>query len=180
MRRPAPRERFHARGLAASIALKVRSYARRRAVRLTTGFRLGTDVSPPSRFAFPATCCLYRLTISSADAPAIRLAVASKAACIFSLIMSSASRRAFLSPRASFINRNATTPFASNANIIQEVNIPLSFSGRCQDTVARLQLAARGATRDRGTGSNFWLYGNGGSGGSGIGGGSAVGINPRG
>jgi hypothetical protein len=80
-------------------------------------------LSLPSRFAFAATCCRYRLTISSPEAPAIRRAVASKAASIFSLTISVASRRALLPPRISFIIRNATTPFASTANIIKELNI---------------------------------------------------------
>jgi hypothetical protein len=44
-------------------------------------------------------------------------------ACIFSLTISSASRRAFLPPSISFIIRSATTPFASTANIIKELNI---------------------------------------------------------
>jgi hypothetical protein len=80
-------------------------------------------LSLPSRFAFAATCCPYRGTISSPEAPAIILAVASKAACIFSLTISSTSRRALLPPSISFIIRCATTPFASTANIIKEVNI---------------------------------------------------------
>jgi hypothetical protein len=57
------------------------------------------------------------------EAPAIRRAVASKAASIFSLTISLASRRARLPPRISFIIRSATTPFASTANIIKEWNI---------------------------------------------------------
>jgi hypothetical protein len=55
-----------------------------------------------SRFAFAATCCRYRRTISSLEAPAIRRALASKAASIFSLTISLASRRALLPPRISF------------------------------------------------------------------------------
>src|SRR6266404_6080733 len=61
-----------------------RSFRRRR-VRLSTRFRLRPELSLPSRFAFTATCCRYRWTILSPEAPAIRLAVASKAARIFSL-----------------------------------------------------------------------------------------------
>jgi hypothetical protein len=80
-------------------------------------------LSLPSRFAFTATCCRYRSTISSPEAPAIRRAVASKAASIFSLTISLASRRALLPPRISFIIRSATTPFASTASIIKELNI---------------------------------------------------------
>jgi hypothetical protein len=57
------------------------------------------------------------------EAPAIRLAVASKAACIFSLTISLASRRALLPPRISFIIRSAITPFASTANNIKELTI---------------------------------------------------------
>jgi hypothetical protein len=49
--------------------------------------------------------------------------VASEAACIFSLTISLASRRAFLLLRISFIIRSATTPFASTASIIKELNI---------------------------------------------------------
>jgi hypothetical protein len=45
------------------------------------------------------------------------------AAWIFSLTIRSASRRARLPPRISFIIRSATTPFASSANIIKELNI---------------------------------------------------------
>jgi hypothetical protein len=52
-----------------------------------------------------------------------RLAVASRALSIFSRTISSASRRAHLPPRISFIIRSAITPFASAANIIKEVNI---------------------------------------------------------
>ena len=98
-------------------------YFRRRRVRLSTRFRLRPELSLPSRFAFTATCCRYRRTISSPEAPAIRRAVASKAASIFSLTISLASRRALLPPRISFIIRSATTPFASTANIIKELNI---------------------------------------------------------
>jgi hypothetical protein len=61
--------------------------------------------------------------MSSPEAPAIRRAVASKAASIFSLTISLASRRALLPPAISFIIRSATTPFASTANIIKELNI---------------------------------------------------------
>jgi hypothetical protein len=51
------------------------------------------------------------------------LAVASKAACIFSLIISLASRRALPPPRISFLFRNAITRFASTANNIKELTI---------------------------------------------------------
>jgi hypothetical protein len=95
----------------------------RRRVRLSARFRLWLELSLPSRFAFTATCRRYRWTISSPEAPAIRLAVASKAARIFSLTISSASRRALLPPRISFIIRSATTPFASTASIIKELTI---------------------------------------------------------
>jgi hypothetical protein len=61
--------------------------------------------------------------MSSPEAPASRLAVVSQAARIFSLTISLASRRALLPPSISFIIRSATTPFASNANIIKELNI---------------------------------------------------------
>jgi len=59
----------------------------------------------------------------SPEAPAIRLVVASRAASIFSRTISSASHRAILPPRISFIIRSAITPFASAASIIKEVNI---------------------------------------------------------
>jgi hypothetical protein len=45
------------------------------------------------------------------------------AAAIFSLTIRSASRRARLPPRISFIIRSAMTPFASTANIIKELNM---------------------------------------------------------
>jgi hypothetical protein len=61
--------------------------------------------------------------MSSPEAPAIRRAAVSKAASIFSLTMSLASRRALLPPRISFIIRSAATPFASTANIVKELNI---------------------------------------------------------
>ena len=94
-------------------------YFRRRRVRLSTRFWL----RPESRFAFFATCCRYRRTISSPEAPAARLAVASKAAIIFSLTIKFASRRAPLPPRISFIIRSAITAFASAANNIKGLNI---------------------------------------------------------
>ncbi|HXE12786.1 MAG TPA: hypothetical protein VN633_11735 [Bryobacteraceae bacterium] len=53
----------------------------------------------------------------------MRLVVASQAAWIFSLTINSASRRALLPPRISFIIRSAITPFASNANNINELTI---------------------------------------------------------
>jgi len=102
-------------------------YFGRRRVRLSTRFRL----RPESRFAFFATCCRYRETISSWEAPAIRLAVASKAAFIFSLTIKFASRRALLPPRISFIIRSAITAFASAANNIKGLNI------RCAPRVTR-------------------------------------------
>jgi hypothetical protein len=60
--------------------------------------------------------------MSSPEAPDIRLAPASKAACIFSLTISSASRRALLPPSINLSIRSAITPFASSANIINGVN----------------------------------------------------------
>jgi hypothetical protein len=99
--------------------LCLQRYFRRRRVRLSTRFRL----RPESRFAFFATCCRYRLTISSPEAPATRPAVASKAAFIFSLTIKFASRRALLPPRISFIIRSAITAFASAANNIKGLNI---------------------------------------------------------
>jgi hypothetical protein len=100
-----------------------RHYFSWRRVHLRTRFRLRPELSFPSRFELAVTCCRYRRTISSPDAPAIKLAVASQAAAIFSLTISLASRRARLPPRISFIIRSATTPFASTANIIKELNI---------------------------------------------------------
>jgi hypothetical protein len=104
-----------------AVSLTSRSliYLRRDRVRLSARLRL----RPPNRFAFAATCLRYRWTISSPEAPAIRLAVAWKAARIFSLTINSASRRALLPPRISFIIRNAITPFASNASNIKELTI---------------------------------------------------------
>jgi len=98
-------------------------YFRRRRVRLSARLRLPPELRLLSRFAFAATCCRYRRTISSLEAPAIRRALASKAASIFSLTISLASRRALLPPRISFIIRSATTPFASTASIIKDLNI---------------------------------------------------------
>lgn len=102
------------------------SYFRRRRVRLSARFRLRPELSLLSRFAFFATCCRYRWTISPPEAPAMRLVLASNAAFIFSLTISSASRRARLPPRISFIIRSATTPFASTANIIKELTIHIA------------------------------------------------------
>jgi hypothetical protein len=79
-----------------------------------------------NRFAFAATRFRYRRTILSPEAPATRLVVASRAASIFSRTIRSASDRAPLPPRISFIIRSATTLFASAASIIKEVNIRAS------------------------------------------------------
>lgn len=51
------------------------------------------------------------------------LAAASRAACIFSLTINSASRRALRSQRISFIIRSAMTPLASNASNSKELTI---------------------------------------------------------
>jgi hypothetical protein len=64
--------------------------------------------------------------------------VASEAACIFSLIISLASRRAFLPPRISFIIRKAITPFASSANIIKELIISPPNALRRNPNIPRL------------------------------------------
>ena len=90
------------------------------------GFLLLPELSLLNRFAFAATRFRYRWTIFSPEAPAIRLAVASTAASIFSRTIRSASDRTQLPPRISFIIRSATTPFASAASIIKEVNIRAS------------------------------------------------------
>jgi hypothetical protein len=58
--------------------------------------------------------------MASPEAPIIRFPTASTAACIFSVTISSASRRALLPPRISFIVRSAITPFDSTANFIKE------------------------------------------------------------
>jgi hypothetical protein len=73
------------------------------------GFLLLPELSLLNRFAFAATRFRYRWTIFSPEAPAIRLAVASTAASIFSQTIRSASDRAPLPPRISFIIRSATT-----------------------------------------------------------------------
>src|SRR6478735_8775752 len=65
-------------------------------------FWLRPELDLLNRFAFAATRFRYRRTISSPEAPDIRLAVASRAASIFSRTISSASRRALLPPRISF------------------------------------------------------------------------------
>jgi hypothetical protein len=95
-------------------------YFRLRRLRLRTGL---PELILLKRFAFAATRRRYRRTISSPEAPAIRLAPALKAASIFSLTISSASRWALLPPSISFIIRSTTTRFASTANIIKESNI---------------------------------------------------------
>ena len=69
--------------------------------------------------------------MSSPDAPATRLAVASIAAFIFSLTIKLASRRALLPPCIIFIVRSAITPLASTANNIKGLNI------RCAPPVTR-------------------------------------------
>jgi hypothetical protein len=72
--------------------------------------RLRPELSLPSRFAFAATCRRYRWIISSPEAPAIRLAVASKAACIFSLAgASTAAAHQLHHPNA--ITRFAWSPY---------------------------------------------------------------------
>jgi hypothetical protein len=67
-----------------------------RADRLADGFLfwLRPELSLINRFAFAATRFRYRWTILSPETPVIRLAVASRAASIFSRTISSASRRA--------------------------------------------------------------------------------------
>jgi hypothetical protein len=96
-----------------------------RADRLADGFLfwLRPELGLINRFAFAATRFRYRWTILSPETPVIRLAVASRAASIFSRTISSASRRAPLPPRISFIMRSATTPFASAASRNKDVNI---------------------------------------------------------
>ena len=76
------------------------------------GFLLLPELSLLNRFAFAATRFRYRWTIFSPEAPAIRLAVASRAASIFSRTIRSDSRWASLATRISFIICNATTPFS--------------------------------------------------------------------
>ena len=91
----------------------------------SASFSLKHTVSAPTRK--PLRIFRYVLSVSMnyfiPEAPATRLAVASKAALIFSLTIRLASRRALLPPRISFIIRSATTPFASAANNIKELNI---------------------------------------------------------
>jgi hypothetical protein len=79
------------------------------------------------RFAFAATRRRYPRTISSTEAPASKRVPASKAASIFSVTISSASRRACLPPRISFIIRSPTTWFASTASFITELNTRRPF-----------------------------------------------------
>jgi hypothetical protein len=78
----------------------------------------------------------------------MRLAVVSKAASIFSLTINSASRRALLPPRISFIIRSAITPFASSANNINELTIscPASQDERAE-MVPQIQSVANDARR---------------------------------
>ena len=66
------------------------------------GFRLLPELSLLNRFAFAATRFRYRWTIFSPEAPAIRLAVASRAASIFSRTIRSASDRAPVPPCTQF------------------------------------------------------------------------------
>jgi hypothetical protein len=89
-------------------------------------FWLRLELDLLNRFAFAATRFRYRRTILSPEAPATRLVVASRAASIFSRTIRSASDRAPLPPRISFIIRSATTLFASAASIIKELNIRAS------------------------------------------------------
>jgi len=89
---------------------KTSGYFRRRVLRLVL----------PSRFAFAATRRRYRRTMSLPEAPVISRPPAWMAASIFSLTMSSASRRAFLPPCISFMQRKAMTRFDSSASIIKE------------------------------------------------------------
>ena len=85
--------------------------------------RFRTVLAFVSRLAFAATRRRYRRTIASPEAPAMSLAVASKAASIFSRTISSASRWALLPPRMSFIVRRPMTRLDSTASIINEWNI---------------------------------------------------------
>jgi hypothetical protein len=94
-----------------------RRYLRLRRLRLGTGQPTSRRLS---RFAFAATRRRYPRTISSADAPAIILAPALKAASTFSLIMSWLSRRPRLPPCISLIKRSPITWLDSSANIIKE------------------------------------------------------------
>jgi len=89
-------------------------------------FWLRFELNLLNRFAFAATRFRYRRTILSPEAPATRLVVASREASIFSRTIRSASDRAPLPPRISFIIRSATTLFASAASIIKEVSIRAS------------------------------------------------------
>jgi hypothetical protein len=84
-----------------------RGYFSRRRVRFRVRRRFKLDRL--SRFALAATCCRYRSTILSAEAPAIRFTPVSKAAWIFSATIRSASRRPFLPPSIKVIIRSATT-----------------------------------------------------------------------
>lgn len=100
--------------------ISTEAYFRLRRLRLSAG---PPEWSLPNRFAFAATRRRYRRTISSPEAPAIRLVPALKASSIFSLTISRASRWAPLPPSISFIIRSPTTRFASIANIIKGWNI---------------------------------------------------------
>jgi hypothetical protein len=79
--------------------------------------------TPDSLTVASATCCRYRLTISSFDAPVIRPDVASIAASIFSLIINATSFALSRSPDINFVIRIAITILDSTASIIKEVNM---------------------------------------------------------
>ena len=91
-------------------------------------------VSAPARIEPAEPLRIYRhmLSISMNDfiagSTAIRRPVASKAASIFSLTISLASRRALLPPRISFIILSANTPFASTASTIKGIEHPTPFN----------------------------------------------------
>jgi hypothetical protein len=82
--------------------------------------------------------------ISSPEAPAIRLAVASKAACIFSLTISLASRRALPPPSISFIIRNAITAICLRLNPLTQMSVFLFcfFRARIDNTELSHALSA--------------------------------------
>jgi hypothetical protein len=84
---------------------------------------MASALTPSARARKPLCVSRYMLSVSrtilSPEAPAIRLVVAPRAASIFSRTISSASARALLPPRMSFIIRNATTPFGGQREWFQ-------------------------------------------------------------
>ncbi|MGY3550388.1 hypothetical protein ACVWZ4_005746 [Bradyrhizobium sp. USDA 4472] len=99
----------------------------------------GRELSLLNLFAFAATRRLYRRTMSSLEAPAMRSAADPIASATFSRTISLASRRARFPPAISFNIRSPMTSLASRASIIQDWS-SLCFPAR-RNMVAPLVLS---------------------------------------